>query len=779
MLRLALCLAFLVCGSGWAQDTSGRKLSEHYGFLPVEVTKLSTRAASLIAGDFNDDGRTDLVVANNDKHRLDLLIQRPQNFLQANPLAASQDANFVDNHQRFEHRKIPVDQDVVALAAADLNNDGRTDIAYFGAPDQLVVRFQSDDGGWLEKWQTRVSDVAAGQWCLAAGDVNGDGREDLVLLGKNETLLFLQQKTSDFGQPVRLLNTSDQQAMVQVADLNDDGLDDLCYLAGDATRRSLGVRLQTLDAQLGPEFLFDLERPRAVSVRDVDGDGSAEILTIDSRTGRLKVMKLGWTPAEPDAVPKRLVRYGFGQKSGGRERDLAIVDIDGNGLSDVVVSDPEASRVLLFRQSADRGLDLGTPFPSLTGGAQLRAIPSTMRRPAQLVIHSTREKTVGICAWQRGRLTFPQSLALDTEPVGIGSFPAQGDFAAGLAILTRGKEGRNGAFSLQVQLPPVDELGWGQWKDVPGFAGDALPLKGTPDQILVADVLGDGKPELLVFQGSQPPVVIRQQEDGTWKADAIAGSWGAGTVPVGAVFPGRIGNESGLLVAQENFVRLLRIGSSNQWEVVDQINAGESQSKVVGTALLDLDGQPGAELVMVDRGLKQLRILKLTDNRYSPWKEVNLGDVEFKSLRVADLNGDGRDDLLIFCADHFSVLYAGGAAPTLDEIASYETDLERSFPTDVLAGDLNADGQINLVLTDTRAHYVELLEYRPPSQIERAMYFTVFEEKGFAREEGSGVEPREGLIADVTGDGRADLILLVHDRLLVYPQDSGEPVRTR
>ena len=30
------------------------------------------------------------------------------------------------------------------------------------------------------------------------------------------------------------------------------------------------------------------------------------------------------------------------------------------------------------------------------------------------------------------------------------------------------------------------------------------------------------------------------------------------------------------------------------------------------------------------------------------------------------------------------------------------------------------------------------------------------------------------MIADVTGDGKADLILLSHDRVLVYPQDDGK-----
>jgi len=760
-------------GFGLAADEPADNLAQYYGFGKLELYKLQQRSSNMLAADLNNDGRTDLILIDNSNSRLDLLQQRAKPEA---PAKAGGKINAIESDKRFEHKKIAVEREVGALTIGDFNSDGRKDLAWFGNPDQLTVAYQSATGEWTNRKRVRLADVAGTSWIMAAGDLNSDGKDDLVVLGKHDTFVLYQQAAGELATPTRLMNTGEGLGLAQIADLDGDGRNDLCYVSASDQDRPLCVRLQTPEGRLGPELRCELPRYRGVTVANVDDKPGAEILAIEAQTGRVKIHQLQQQAPEPGELAGQLIQYGFGAPGGGKNRDLATGDVNGDGLVDVVVSDPEAAQVIVFLQHRGSGLDLGNSFPGLMGTEQVRLGDVNGDSKTDVVVLSTREKTIGISRMEGGRLTFPEGVPIDKEPLAIDLVDLNGDKHPEIVFVAREAAARAGATSKYV-LQALTFAG-GEWRTFKFGDHDALPIspKGTPERLTALDANHDGRPDFLIFAGNdRPPLFLLTNALGVPVEVASAeGGFGLGTVAAGGLFVGQL-DKPVILVAQNNFARNVAVGDKNQWQVLDQYNAAEAEAKIVGAATLDLDGLPGREIVLVDQGVKKLRVLRKEEMVYRPWREVDIGAFPYRSTQVADLNGDGRDDLLLFGTGKFGVLYAGRSDPRLKTLATYESKLEKVRFSDLAAGDLNGDGQMDIAVIDTQSQMIDILNFSPTAGLRHAVQFKVFEAKGVVSDERTGNEPREMAIADVTGDGKLDLILLSQDRVLVYPQDDGQP----
>ena len=795
----ALLSLLLAAPAAPAQDDGGPPLANFYGFGELDILNVESRSDNLRAGDVDGDGRGDIYLADDSHSRLDLFLQRATP--DPDPAADTADVNALPASAKFDHVKIPVDRAIYGLVADDFTGDGRTDLVYIGSPDRLVTVIgpemksggeggatgdaadrgaQTDwsDTAGLTRRELRLPDLVESVSVLAAGDLTGDGLTDLAVLGERVTYILRQTDAGPFAAPVQVRNTSEQPSLAQIADLDGDGLADLSYTARVGEDRVLAARLQQpVDGGpnvLGPELRFDLVDPRSVTLGDVfPEEPGAEVLAVTGDTGRLTVRKVRRPAAASadagqveDAPAAKLTQYGYGGRG---DRDLAVGDVDGDGAADVVVSDPDGARVILFRQSPAGGLDLGTAYPSLAGGTQVRV------GGGAVYVLSESEGVIGRSVWEDRRLTFPAPVEGFEDPVAFTLLPA----ADG------GADGSGG-----VRIAAVTETG--RRKYAIGYGTEEttaeVDLPGDPDRLEAADLDGDGAPELLLFPGRDKDLRVfdaagaapaERASSGLGPASADAGETFVGPVPPPAGGDGEPAagpNPPGLLVARGNIARDLVADVTGDgavaWTVRDQFNATEADAKVAGAVTLDVDGVPGSEVVLIDAGVNKLRVFARDGAEYAPAGEIDTGDFPYRDARVADLNADGRDDLLLVGEGRFAVLYAGRTDPKLQELATYETDLDRSYLADSLVGDVNGDGAADVVVLEVRSHHVEVLR-AAGGELNRATYWKLFEEKNFDGEGGGGLQPREGAIADVTGDGRADLVLLVHDRVLIYPQDDG------
>ncbi len=119
-------------------------------------------------------------------------------------------------------------------------------------------------------------------------------------------------------------------------------------------------------------------------------------------------------------------------------------------------------------------------------------------------------------------------------------------------------------------------------------------------------------------------------------------------------------------MAQNTFARRVLLDADGLWKIKDQYNAGRNSAQILGAAALDTDGDGTKEIVLLDHASRSLLFLSSKSGVYRPSGTLSLGSINFAGMHVADLDSDGRDDLLIAGTDRFGVLQTGRQGQRLE-----------------------------------------------------------------------------------------------------------------
>jgi hypothetical protein len=240
-----------------------------------------------------------------------------------------------------------------------------------------------------------------------------------------------------------------------------------------------------------------------------------------------------------------------------------------------------------------------------------------------------------------------------------------------------------------------------------------------------------------------------------------------------------------LLLPQKNFVRAVVLeqetktpGSTNQpdwvFRVKDQINGAAGDSRIVGATAVANPGRKAGvpSLFLLDAEHKQLTLCER--DAAGVWqvvRNVELPVADFSGLRSVKLGGGSVQSVAFLGQNAVAWLSLAGDVWDFTTLDGYDTPIKDGYLNDVVTGDLTGTGRKNLVFMETAKNYLDLVSFNSKHKLAPGDRWQVFEQHTFRGAANALPEPREAAVADVTGDRKNDLIVLVHDRILVYPQE--------
>lgn len=749
-----LLLLGLVSTISSAQDS---ETAAHFGFDGLEAVPVGPGMGPILAHDVDGDGLTDLVVANNHKSRIEVLRQRPE----ATPadLRAPRRANELPEHWRFERIEIPVSVAIADIEVHDVDEDGMVDLVMAGRPDTIQIFRQKAPGEFESLRRNRVRGLSPTRDGLVVGDFAGaDGSTEVVSLVEGRIRIWPLERDGRLLPHEELSAGEARVIAILTEDYDQDGLVDIAGVVNDDESPMRLWRASRQDGRksFGPQLRF--ETPALVEAAPVrlPGEDSARLAVIERPTRRVVVHEL--RPEGSGGVEPSFEVFGF-PDPGQRRRDVAIVDLDGDGMLDVLATDRERNAIATWSQVAGRGLGGLRSHPTFAQPDAIEAGDVDGDGKVEVFILSSEEGVVGRAGASASGIEFPEPMRLPAGHEPTGMKLVETSKGPGLAVISKVDRG----FHLDLlPLTDGDEV----------VSVDLGRATRGPDSILDLDADQDGINDLLLFTEDRPMTVLRGTADGFQLI-------GKDDMPqfglVSAASAGNTGRfdvdgdgADELLIADRNYVRAVRLDAEDGWRVVSQLNA-DGGAKLVAVETI------GNRLVAADRDGRQLLVFERSGDGWMVTDEIPVrgilpNDVLRGSFSGSDPSGNRKDDLVLVGKDAFAVVALEGNGPGLSESTSWRPDDNRTVPHEIGAGDLNGDGRLDLAVLDAGRQAVDILSFSDRGRLLPMTEFTIFETKIFSGGEPREYEPREVLIADLTGDGADDLVLVAHDRILVYPQ---------
>jgi len=384
------------------------------------VTGLTVVA--LATGDFNGDGNQDIAALETGGGAARLLIS-----------LGNGDGTF-QSPVSYTTANLGLDATSVALASADFNNDGYTDLVVVASDGYVMVLLAKNDGSGTLTMSQQFQLTGVTPLAVATGDFNGDGNQDFALIGSTTVMAFYGAGSTPANFPTAgswsststtssftgiTVANFDQSGHAEIAVSDNSGPDVAVYLwNGEADTLS--------SAQTYPVGIS----ASAVASGDINGDGYPDLAVVSNLDSTVDVLINNGKNSPGPGTFGLTTSYGVATQPAA----ITMADFNQDGYADIAVSGTGAgpgggATILLGSSTGAMGGE--TSLPTALGHAIASADFNGDGNP---------DLVVGLSAAGSGVATFVDSaaqlaanniqLTAGAAPLTAAYTPASNQFAA-------------------------------------------------------------------------------------------------------------------------------------------------------------------------------------------------------------------------------------------------------------------------------------------------------------------------------------------------------------
>ena len=345
--------------------------AEEIGDMSFVPYRLTVESAAVAAADFNGDGHLDLVSAGEPQltiflgdgagglsrysrapggeHPVDFALADLDQDRDIDIVVANHDTDYVtillgDGHGTFQPApdsplRVDVNPHPHAVQLADFDGDGHLDLAVDHREAEGVLILKGLGSGRFESPGTLVAVGGDPYRGMAVGDLNGDGKPDLVTPNPDEVGVLLNTSDALISFAAASSVAADAPFAVQLGDFNGDGHLDVVAASDEG---SALVELFLGDGQGGFEEAGDspfnlAPGAKKIAMGDFNGDGFEDAAVSSYQSPEVLILLGGSDTIRASTLP-----------SGEHPWGLAAADFNEDGRDDLVVADDSNRSALVY-----------------------------------------------------------------------------------------------------------------------------------------------------------------------------------------------------------------------------------------------------------------------------------------------------------------------------------------------------------------------------------------------------------------------------------------------